>query len=63
MQHAAHGDQRLGLRDRVLHVLRDAAQHIACRPGPGPQFADIYARAETAICIAFRTSASTAIAT
>jgi DNA-binding NarL/FixJ family response regulator len=26
-----------------------AAQHIACRSGPGPQFADIYARAETAV--------------
>jgi len=26
-----------------------AAQHIACRPVPGPQFADIYARAETTV--------------
>jgi DNA-binding NarL/FixJ family response regulator len=26
-----------------------AGQHIACRPVPGPQFADIYARAETRV--------------
>jgi DNA-binding CsgD family transcriptional regulator len=34
-----------------------AAQHIACRPAQGPQFADIYARAETTMAEAQITEA------
>jgi DNA-binding CsgD family transcriptional regulator len=34
-----------------------AAQHFACRPAPGPQLADIYARAETTVAEAQTTEA------
>jgi DNA-binding CsgD family transcriptional regulator len=55
--YAAAAYSVLGVIELRRGDIAAAAQHVACRPATGPQFADIYARPETAVAEAQITEA------